>query len=137
MGRPRHDVTEAELQVLQALWDQGPATVRQLTDRLYPGGGASAYATVQKLLERLEHKGGVSRRRGEAAQVFEAATTKDDLIARRLRAVAEQLCGGSLTPILTNLVRTGSLSVAERRELRALLEELTQVGKGKKYSSRE
>ena len=43
-----------ELDVLRALWEDGPATIRALTDRLYPRGGASEYATVQKLLERLE-----------------------------------------------------------------------------------
>ena len=59
-GRPR-DVTDAELDVLRALWDDGKATIRVLTDRLYPSGGTSEYATVQKLLERLEAKGHVAR----------------------------------------------------------------------------
>ena len=40
MARTPQDVTERELAVLQALWDAGPATIRRLTDVLYPGGGA-------------------------------------------------------------------------------------------------
>ena len=44
------DVTDAELAVLQALWERGTATIRQLTDALYPGGGPAQYGTVQKLL---------------------------------------------------------------------------------------
>ena len=48
------DVTDAELAVLQTLWEQGEATIRQLTDVLYPEGKAAHYGTVQKLLERLE-----------------------------------------------------------------------------------
>ena len=129
MGRVPQDVTEAELAVLQALWERdGPATVRQLAEELYPDkGAAGALATVQKLLERLEAKGCVRRQKGEAGpQLFSAAVGREDLIGRRLRAVAEQLCEGSLTPLLTNLVRAGSLSARERKELRALLEELTQ-----------
>ena len=64
MARTPQDVTDAELAVLQVLWEQGPATIRQLTDRLYPEGKTSHYATVQKLLERLQAKGCVSRDRG-------------------------------------------------------------------------
>ena len=63
MPRRLPDVTETELAVLEALWDEEPATIRTLTDLCYPGGGTSHYATVQKLLERLEHKGYVRRQR--------------------------------------------------------------------------
>ena len=56
MGEQHHDVTEAEA-VLQALWDLGPSTIRQLVERVYRQTGASADGTVQKLLERLEAKG--------------------------------------------------------------------------------
>ena len=45
-------------------------------------------------------------------------------IAWRLQAVAEKLCGGSLTPLLTNLVRSKRLTPRERREIRKLMDEL-------------
>lgn len=130
MAQPARDVTEAELAVLQALWDGGPATIRQLVEKTYTDGGVSAYATVQKLLERLEAKGAVQRDRRQSPHVFEAALGRDELIGRRLRAVAETLCGGSLTPILTHLVRAESLSERERRELRALIDRLERESKG-------
>jgi predicted transcriptional regulator len=117
-----HDVTDAELAVLQALWERGSATIRQLTDALYPGGSAAQYATVQKLLERLEAKGCAGRDRQPWPHVFVATVDRDDLIGRRLRAVAEKLCGGSLTPLLTHLITVEHLSPQERQELRALLE---------------
>ena len=70
MGELHQDVTEAELAVLQALWDSGPATIRQLVERVYRQKGTSVYATVQKLLERLEAKGFVGRdRNGGRARV--------------------------------------------------------------------
>src|SRR2546429_378756 len=47
------EVSNAELRVLQSLWDCGPSTIRQLTERLYPSVTTAIYATVQKLLERL------------------------------------------------------------------------------------
>jgi predicted transcriptional regulator len=132
MARTPRDVTDAELSVLQALWDGGPATIRQLTDALYPGGGAAQYATVQKLLDRLEGKGCVQRHRAGAAHTFVAAIGRDELIGRRLRDMAEKLCGGSLTPLLTHLVRTRQLSARERQQLRDLIDDLDPKGKAKK-----
>jgi predicted transcriptional regulator len=129
MPNPSHDITDAELAVLEALWDQGAATIRQLTDVVYPRGGASHYATVQKLLERLEAKGCVSRDRSSSVHVFAATIAREELIGRRLRALADQLCGGSLTPLLTQLIRTSRLSPGQIESLRALIDELDRKPK--------
>jgi BlaI family penicillinase repressor len=123
------DVTEAELAVLQTLWERGSATIRQLTDLLYPGGSEAHYATVQKLLDRLETKGHVERDRSRHAHVFRPLTCRDDLVGRRLRAMAEQLCGGLMAPLLTHLVRAEALSERERQELRTLIDELDRQNK--------
>jgi predicted transcriptional regulator len=122
MARSTRDVTDAELAVLQSLWDRGMATIRQLTDAIYPDGGAAHYGTVQKLLDRLEAKGHVERRRQDNVNVYAPTTDRDDLIGRRLQSVAEQLCGGSLTPLLTHLVKHQRLTAKEREELRNLIE---------------
>jgi predicted transcriptional regulator len=124
MARTSQDVTEAELAVLRRLWERGPATIRRLAEDVYGQDGTSSYATVQKLLDRLEAKGYVARDRSGAVHVFAAAVQRDELIGRRLRAVADTLCGGSLTPLLTHLVRGHRLSDQERQALRALVERL-------------
>ncbi len=124
MSRELEDLPDAELAVLQELWERGPLTIRQLTDALYPEGTGAHYATVQKLLERLEAKECVVRDRSAWAHVFRAAIGRDDFIGRRLEAVAARLCGGSITPLLTNLVRSKKLSPKERREIRKLMDEL-------------
>jgi predicted transcriptional regulator len=126
MARASQDVTDAELAVLQVLWDQGPATIRLLTESIYPDGGPAYYATVQKLLERLEGKDCIRRERSSGPHVFSAVLGPEDLIGRRLRAMAEKLCGGSLTPLLTHLVKAERLTAKQRQELRALIDELDQ-----------
>ena len=70
MSQRNQDVTEAELALLQSLWDAGPATIRQLVERVYQQSGTSVYATVQKLLDRLEAKGCVTRDRNGPVHVF-------------------------------------------------------------------
>ena len=126
MARRPQDVTDAELDVLRGLWDDGPATIRTLADRLYPGGGTSEYATVQKLLERLEDKGHASHTAEGRQNLYRARVQRDDLVARRLRDTAEQLCDGSLTPLLTHLVSAGRLSRDELLELRRLVDRLSR-----------
>jgi BlaI family transcriptional regulator, penicillinase repressor len=124
MARTPQDVTGAELAVLQLLWDKGPANRRQLTDALYPDGGAAHYTTVQKLLERLEAKGFVAEQPGAGLRTFAAAATRDQLISRRLFDVADSLCEGSLTPLLMNLVKARRLTAHELQTLRDLIDEL-------------
>jgi BlaI family penicillinase repressor len=124
MARTPQDVTDAELAVLQILWERGPATIRQLTEALYPEGRPAQYATVQKLLERLEDKTCVTRAREQAVHVFAPALARDELVGRRLQAVAEKLCGGSWTPLLTHLVQKRGLTSAERQQLRDLIDDL-------------
>ncbi len=131
MARTPQDVTDTELAILQVLWERGPATIRLVTDALYPAGGAAHYATVQKLLGRLEGKRLVARERSEPAHTFRATVARDELIGRRLQDVAEKLCGGSLTPLLTHLVRHPRLSESDRQELRDLIDELDDRGKKK------
>jgi predicted transcriptional regulator len=130
------DVTDAELAVLQTLWGQGEATIRQLTDVLYPEGKAAQYGTVQKLLERLEAKGCVRRDRAPWPHRFTAAVDRDTLIGWRLRATAAKLCGGSLTPLLLHLLRAEQLNPDERQELRSFLEQLKKSSRPAKGEDR-
>lgn len=123
MGREPQDVTESELNLLGVLWERGRCSTRQIADALYPGGGSSGYGTVQKLLERLERKGLVSRDRSLFVHTFTAAADRDELIARRLRALADKLCGGSLAPIVSHLARNRSLTPQERAALRQIIDE--------------
>jgi predicted transcriptional regulator len=122
--RTSQDVTETELAILQVLWERGSATRRLITDSLYPDGGTAHYATVQKLLERLEAKGFVRHARSGGVLTFTAIVDREELISRRLRDMAEKLCGGSVTPLLMNLVRAKPLSAQEVDDLRRLVQDL-------------
>jgi BlaI family penicillinase repressor len=126
VARTPQDVTDTELAILQVLWERGPSSRRQITDVLYPDGGPAHFTTVQKLLERLEKKGCVARNAGEGPITFTATIDREQLISRRLLDVADKLCGGSLTPLLMNLVRAKPLTPRELQELQDLLQELNK-----------
>ena len=119
--KSRIRLTDAQFAVLEALWNNGLQTIRQLTAILYPSQTTSDYATVQKLLEQLEDKGCVQRNRSEFAHTFVAKVERSDLIDSQLKEMADRLCGGSLTSVLMHLVENATLSRTEREALQKLL----------------
>ena len=123
--RDHQPVTEAELSVLEFLWNAGPSTKRDMADSLYPAGRDADIATVHKLLQRLEAKGYVTRDRSSIAHVFSATLPKNEFVGRQLASVAEKLSGGSLAPLVMHLVEGRRLTKRERAKLRALLDEGT------------
>ena len=129
MARTPQDVTAAELSVLQVIWERQTATVRELTERLYPEGTPAQHATVQKLLERLEAKKYVKRNRKTWPHQFSAAVAREVLIVRQLQTTADKLCQGELHPLLTSLVKTRGMTAQERKSLRGLLDELDREKK--------
>lgn len=124
MPRTARDVTEAELSVLRVLWGRGPSSVRELVDALGEDAHPPQAATVQKLLERLELKDWVERDRSGGVQRFAATGGRDELIGRRLEGIAADLCEGSITPLISHLVKRERLSVKDRQALRDLIEKL-------------
>jgi predicted transcriptional regulator len=122
MGRTLPNVTDAELAVLQLLWERGPSAVRQVADALYPGGGPSEYATAHRLLERLEGKHYVRRDKAEGVYVFRAALDREAVLGQQLETLVERVCGGSLQPLLSTLVKSKRLTAEELRGLLELVE---------------
>lgn len=123
-----HDITPTELAILRQLWRNGTATIRDLTDALYPDGGHSHYATVQSLLDRLQLKGCVERSKLGRVNVFTAVVSQGEIITGRLRELADSLCDGSLAPLLSHLVHDVRLDEEELAALERLVERLDGEG---------
>jgi predicted transcriptional regulator len=117
-------VTDAELAVLKVLWERGSATAREIRERLYPRGTRSDHGTTQKLLQRLEAKGFISRDRSGFAHVFRARLDRRAYAGQQLEALADKLTDGSLVPFIMHLVEGKGISPRERREIRELLDRL-------------
>lgn len=131
---PRERVTEAELSIMRLLWEQREAGIRELTDTLYPDGGNSAYATVQKLLDRLRDKGFVDRRPSGRRNLFRPLVSRSEMIVRRLQETADALCDGALSPLLTHLVEASDLDDEEVGRLRKLVDDLGTNDPGERRS---
>ena len=117
-------ISEAELDVLKVLWERPSGTVREINEILHQQGRRWAYTTVQTLLQRLESKGHVQSDKSGPAHVYRAAISRDDLLSRRLRELADQFCDGTSSPLLLALLGDGRLTSDDIRQLRQLLDRL-------------
>ena len=85
--RTRTTLANAELAVMELLWDEGrPLTARDVRERLYPGAEKAQHGTVQRLIQRLEDKGYVVRDGTTPVNLFSAAITRDDYASDELES---------------------------------------------------
>jgi BlaI family transcriptional regulator, penicillinase repressor len=117
-------ITDAELSILQYLWEHGDATTREIAAALYEEVTDPKLSSVQKLIERLEGKGCVDRDRSQRAHRFRPLVSHEEYLQRRLQALADRLCDGTLVPLVTTLLRSKVLSRREREQLRKLVGDL-------------
>jgi predicted transcriptional regulator len=116
-------LANAELAVLELLWDAGPLTARQVRERLYPDAERAQHGTVQRLLQRLEDKGFVERDEQFPVHLFRAATGREEYASRQLESLAQRLTGGSIAPLLTHLIEQRRIPRQDIERLRAILDE--------------
>ena len=119
----RLGLSDSEMEVLKALWEIGPGTVRHINERLAAMGKRWAYTTVLTLLQRLLAKGFVSSEATGVAHVFRAEVSRDDLLDRRLKDTAEELCEGSAVPLVLALVQANRFSAEELASFRRLIDD--------------
>jgi len=116
-------LSEAEREVLKVLWDCGPGTVREINEVLERRGRRWAYTTVATLLQRLGVKQYVAGDPSAVAHVYRAVVTRDELLERRLKDAAEELCDGRAAPLILALVQGNRFSSEELARLHRLLDE--------------
>ena len=125
-------ISETEFQVLEVLWEHGPATVRQINERLPQW----AYTTVQTLLARLEKKRYVACDRSGFAHVFRHDVSRDGLLRNRLSELVQKLAGGVATPLVLALVEDHKFSVEDIGHLHELVDRLAAEHQGKSEGSK-
>jgi BlaI family transcriptional regulator, penicillinase repressor len=122
--RPALSLSERE--VLKVLWDHGPRTVREINQVLESQGRRWAYTTVATLLQRLVVKRFAASDSREVPHVYRALVSRDELLDRRLKDAAEELCDGRAAPLILALVQSNQLSTEEVARVRRLLDEAAE-----------
>lgn len=124
MARPHFELGDAELEVLRALWDRGPSTVREVMNHLHERGRHVAYTTVLTFLTRLDQKGFVRSDRSDLAYVYKAVVSHESVTRSRLKTLVDQFFDGSAAPLVLQLMKTERFSPQELEQLQRLIDEL-------------
>ena len=124
---PSPKLTRLELQILEALWAQRRASIREIQEA-FPEP-RPAYTTIQTTVYRLEGKKALRRvRKIGNAHIFEAAIPRD--IARnRLLDEILSFFGGRAQPMMAQLAEAGKLTRKDLRELEKTIERLEKQHK--------
>src|ERR1700722_7087149 len=112
---PHPKLTKLELQVLEALWQKGACSVREIQET-FPEPGGPAYTTVQTTVYRLERKKALRCvKRISNANIFEAAISRKDA-QRRLVDELLALFGGRAKLVMAHLVESGGLTLDDVKQ---------------------
>ena len=121
-------LTKLELQVLEAFWQKGACSVREVQEA-FPEPGRPAYTTVQTVVYRLERKKALRCvKRISNANIFEAVISRKD--AQR-RFVDELLAvfGGRAKLVMAHLVESGQLTLEDVKEAEEALQKPSRKDK--------
>ncbi|MBR4657012.1 MAG: BlaI/MecI/CopY family transcriptional regulator [Oscillospiraceae bacterium] len=118
-------LTDAEWQVMEALWELSPQTGRELTERLEASVGWNRSTTLT-LLRRLEAKGAVETGYSEGKKIFQPLLRREDAAMKEAEGFLSRVYRGSLSLMVSSFAQRKLLSEADRKELSTLLRELEE-----------
>ena len=123
MAKPK--LTKLELQVLEALWQKGACSVREVQES-FPETSRPAYTTVQTVVYRLERKKAIRCvKRISNANIFEAAISRKDAQGRLINELLAIL-GGRAKLVMAHLVESGDLTLEDVKEAERALRKATR-----------
>ncbi len=127
MRQPK--LSKLELQILEALWANGKASIREIQE-FFPEP-RPAYTTIQTTVYRLEGKNVVRRvRKISNAHIFEPILARD-VTRHRLLDEILSFFGGQAQPMMAQLAEAGKLSLDDVRELEKTLKRIESEQKRK------
>jgi len=123
MSRPASSQpTEGELEILKALWEQGPSELKQVCAALRRGRPV-ATTTVATMLKLMQEKGLVNRDEAARSSVWSARVSREAASTSLVRRLMGLVFDGSARRLLAHMIETEKLSPQERAEIRRMLDE--------------
>ena len=105
---------------MKVIWEQGPVTVRQVYETML-GQRRVAYTTVMTMMNILEQKGYLKKRRQDRAFVYRPAQPRKRVIGSMVREFVDRVFNGSAEPLLVHLVEDLHLTESDLEEVRRMI----------------
>ncbi len=125
--KSRNLPTEGELRILQALWEIGPSSVREV-HRLLGERKPIGYTTVLKLMQIMEEKGTLDVDRSIRPQVYRPARSRSQTQGRLVADLLDRAFDGSAGSLVLRALSSRRASSEERRKIREYLDRLEEEG---------
>ncbi len=127
MPKPHDEITEAELSVMEVLWNRDDgAAIREIVIAVYGRHEHSLHAGVKSFLDRLIEKGYVRVDKSGFAHRFFPVVSRQDFVGRQLKRLAESHFGGSVAPLLLSLVEQATLTKKDRAAIERLIDNIRE-----------
>ncbi|TWU06316.1 BlaI/MecI/CopY family transcriptional regulator [Stieleria varia] len=124
----RSPLSKGEQEVVYALWEIGPAGVRDI-HQLLSRTREIDFSTVQTYLRRLETKGYATSTKEGRIRIYAARAKQSTVIRQTVNDFVDRLFGGETMPLVKHLIEDRGIDEAQIAELRELIERLEQKGK--------
>lgn len=118
---PAAKPTSAELDVLRALWETGPATVKQVHAAMAAQRDDLTYANVLRQMQLMHGKGLLTRDESERSHVYAAAQSQAATQGGLVKDLIRRAFAGSGKALVLAALRDGHVSKKDRAEIKALL----------------
>ncbi len=115
-------ISEAEAQVMQVLWERHPQTAEEVCEALSGQGWQDA--TIKTLLNRLLNKGAISAQKDGRRYLYAPALDREDWLASESQGFLDRMFNGRLAPLVAHFSQHKALSKADIAELKKLVKEL-------------
>ena len=116
-------LTPAEWLIMEAIWRLGGSpTVREVLEYAFPGG-EKAYTTVQTVMNTLEKKQLLTRRKVGLVNFYKPARSRDDMIKAEMSSLLSRVFDGSIPALANSLLSLDDLSLDEIGRIKQLLNE--------------
>jgi predicted transcriptional regulator len=114
-------LTEAELRIMNVLWDKGPANVHEVLQAL-PAKPNLVYNSVLTIIRILETKGYVKHVKDKRAHIYMPKIDREDATRFEVRHLISRFFGNSHERLLLNILEEGSIDAEELARMRQLLD---------------
>jgi len=135
MTQPNLQITDAEWQVMQALWEADEQAAGDVIARVQQERDWN-HRTIRTLLARLVEKGAVAVRIEGSKHLYHAAVSRQDCVGSAAKSFRERFFAGDLKSLLMHFVEQEEISNDELEELQRILEGRRESLGGKQRSQR-
>ena len=120
--------TDAELEILNILWEHGPATVREVHEALHHDR-STGYTTTLKLMQIMAEKRLLKRDESNRAHVYQSRLPREKTLLGLTRDLLERAFGGSAERLVMHALQAKKVSAGELKRVREMVDE---IGRGKR-----